>query len=460
MNTNSANKLSIGKTAAKIAVFLKNKTKQNKYSVNPMSNLNNNILYAQAGGVTAVINASAAAVIETIQKNTQHFGKTYAAINGIKGVLEEELVDLTELDQPVIDKLKYQPGAAFKACRFDLDPLEHNPEQYERVLEVFKTYNIGYFLYNGGNGSMVTAQKVSDYCCERGHKVICVGVAKTIDNDLDISHCSPGFGSAAKYIATSFIEATLDIISMHETSTKFFVMETMGRDVGWLSTAAGLVKDVVKDVPLIVLPAERRFNKAKFLARIDELIATKGYCVCAVSEGLQDEDGNYLSIAGIEHTHERDYVQLGGVGSTLAHMVGKHLNSKTHYAVPDYCQRSASHLVSQTDWQLAYDAGKASVIAAINQAHGTLPIVKKLKDEPFEYEYQNIELSLVANLEKRVPDNFISEDGMDITEQALAYLRPLVFGERQAPFKNGLPDISPIEFSKVAQTLPKFKAIK
>jgi len=419
-----------------------------------------NILYAQAGGVTAVINASAAAVIETIQQHPEFSGKTYAAINGIKGVLEEALVDLTDIDQQTVEKLKYQPGAAFKACRFDLDPLEHNPEQYERVLEVFKAYDIGYFLYNGGNGSMVTAQKVSDYCCEHGHQVTCVGVAKTIDNDLDISHCSPGFGSAAKYIATSFIEATIDIHSMHETSTKFFVMEAMGRDVGWLATAAGLVRDVIPDAPLIVLPAERAFDKERFLQRIDELIAAKGYCVCSVSEGIRDTSGNYLSIANIEHTHERDYVQLGGVGETLAHLVGQHLDSKTHSAVLDYCQRSASHLVSQTDWQLAYDAGKAAVEAALKEEHGVLPIIKKTGDQPFTYEFESIQLSEVANLEKKVPDSFITEDGMDVTDEALDYLRPLVQGERSSPFVNGLPDIAPIEFSFVEKKLSNYIAIK
>ncbi len=419
-----------------------------------------NILYAQAGGVTAVINASAAAVIETIQKHPQCFGKAYAAINGIKGVLEEDLVDLSTVSEQTIEKLKYQPGAAFKACRFDLDPLDHNPAQYERVLEVFKTYDIGYFLYNGGNGSMVTAQKVADYCCQNGHQVTCVGVAKTIDNDLDISHCSPGFGSAAKYIATSFIEAAVDIYSMHETSSKFFVMETMGRDVGWLAISAGLIKDVIPDIPLIILPAERPFSKDAFLSKVDELITSKGYCVCAVSEGIRDENGNYVSIAGVEHTHERDYVQLGGVGSTMAHWVGEHINSKTHFAIPDYCQRSASHLVSLTDWQLAYDAGKASVEAAMNGEHGVLPIIKKTSDQPFGYQFESIELSEVADLEKKVPDHFIAEDGMDITEAALEYLRPLVQGEKPLPFINGLPDLSLIEFEAVEKKLSDYIALK
>ncbi|WP_321323997.1 6-phosphofructokinase [Thiomicrorhabdus sp.] len=419
-----------------------------------------NILYAQAGGVTAVINASAAAVLETIQQHPNVFGKTYAAINGIKGVLEEDLVDLSDIDDATIDQLKYQPGAAFQACRFDLDPLEHNPEQYQRVLEVFKTYDIGYFLYNGGNGSMVTAQKVADYCCENGHPVICVGVAKTVDNDLDISHCSPGFGSAAKYVATSFIEATLDVMSMYQTSTKFYIMEAMGRNTGWLTIAAGLVKEVIPDAPLIVLPAECKFNKQAFLDKVDALVASKGFCVCAVSEGLMDENGEYISIATIEHTHERDYIQLGGVGSTLAHLVGQHLNSKTHYSVPDYCQRSASHLVSETDWQIAYQAGKASVMAAIKGEHGVLPIVKVTSEAPFTFEFINVPLIEVANLEKTVPKHFLTEDGMDVTQQAIDYLKPLVQGEKSAPFKNGLPDITPIKFKTVKPKMQQFIAIK
>ncbi|WP_127470750.1 6-phosphofructokinase [Thiomicrorhabdus aquaedulcis] len=421
---------------------------------------NNNVLYAQAGGVTAVINTSAAGVIETVQANPHIFGRCYAAINGIKGVLEEDMVDVTNMDTETLEHLKRQPGAVFKACRFDLDPIEHNTAQYDRVLEVFKAYNIGYFFYNGGNGSMVTAQKVADYCGERGHKVICVGVAKTIDNDMDLSHCSPGFGSAAKYLASSFLEATLDIQSMYQTSSKFFILEAMGRNTGWLTIAAGLVKDVIPDVPIIILPAERAFNQTAFIARIETLIAQHGYCVCCVSEGLRDEHGQYLSIASVEHTHERDYTQLGGVGAQLSHLVSEHLNSKTHCAVPDYLQRSASHIVSLTDWQMAYDAGVASVNAAINGEHGVLPVVKMCSCTPFNWQFESVNLVAVADLEKTVPDEFITADGMDITPAALDYLRPLVQGERPVKFKNGLPDIAPLNFKKLSKQLPEFIAVK
>lgn len=419
-----------------------------------------NVLYAQAGGVSAVINASAAAVIETVQKHPETFGKTYAAINGIKGVLEEEMVDLSEIDLATLDKLKYQPGAAFKACRFDLDPLEHNPQQYQRVLEVFKHYDIGYFFYNGGNGSMVTAQKVSDYCCEQGHEVICIGVAKTIDNDLALSHCSPGYGSAAKYLATSFIEATIDILSMHDTSTKFFVMEAMGRNVGWLTLAAGLVKEVIPDAPLLLLPAERPFQREAFLKRLEQLVDEKGYCVCMVSEGLQDENGNYVNITAVEHTIEQDYTQLGGVGQVIAKIAADHLDCKTHCAIPDYLQRSASHCVSLTDWEIAYGAGEAAVLAALEGEHGTLPVVVKTSDTPFNWTFESVSLQEVANLELRVPDEFISEDGMDISEAGLHYLRPLIQGEHRPDYRNGLPEISPIDFTPVEPCLSVFKAVK
>ncbi|WP_319557774.1 6-phosphofructokinase [Thiomicrorhabdus sp.] len=419
-----------------------------------------NVLYAQAGGVTAVINASAAGVIETVKSHPEAFGKAYAAINGIKGVLEEDLIDLDDVPQEQIERLKYQPGAAFQACRFDLDPLDHNPGQYRRVLEVFITYEIGYFFYNGGNGSMVTAQKVSDYCREHGHPVTCIGVAKTIDNDLALSHCSPGFGSAAKYLATSFIEATLDILSMHETSTKFFVMEAMGRNVGWLSLAPGLVKDIIPDAPLIVLPAERPFRQEAFLNRVKELIETHGYCVCSVSEGLVNPDGSYVTITGIEHTTEQDYTQLGGVAQTLAHMVSTEIGCKTHCAIPDYLQRSASHMVSQTDWQMAYDAGKASVEAAVNGEHGTLPVVEKISDEPLSWQFKSVDLQEVANLEYQVPEEFICDNSLCVTDAALDYIRPLIQGERTPQFLNGLPQIQPLEFKTIERQLPPFIAHK
>lgn len=424
------------------------------------SSQSKNVLYAQAGGPTAVINASAAGVIEMCRRHPETFGTVYAAINGIKGVLEESLVNTALLNGITLDRIKNQPGAAFQACRFDLDPQEENPQQYQRVLDVFVTYDIGYFFYNGGNGSMVTAQKVADYCSAHGHPVTCIGVAKTIDNDLALSHCSPGFGSAAKYLAASLLESTIDLYSMHNTSTKFFVLEAMGRNAGWLALSGGLIKQQMPDVPLIVLPAERAFDREKFLAKVDYFFKTKGYCTCIVSEGLADKNGDYITIENIEHTHAKDYVQLGGVAHTLGKMVADRFNCKTHSAVPDYMQRAASHLVSDTDWEMAYRAGQAAVQAALDGKHGVLPVVEVVEHNPFVWRYKNVELMAVADLEFRVPDMFISEDGMDVTQAAIDYLSPLIKGERSTDFVNGLPDLHPIEFTLVNKQLPTYTAVK
>lgn len=422
--------------------------------------MSKNVLYAQAGGITAVINASAAAVFETAQQHPETFGKVYAAINGIVGVLEERLVDMSLLTDEQIQQLKTHPGAAFEACRFDLDPLDDNPEQYERVLTVFRHYDIGYFFYNGGNGSMVTAQKVADYCTKQGHPVTCIGVAKTIDNDLDISHCSPGFGSAAKFIASSLLEVNMDLKSMHNTSTKFLAFEAMGRNTGWLTIAGGLIKNAIPDIPILILPAEKPFNKEKFLTRVKELFETKGYCLCVVSEGLQDEQGRYVSIANIEHTHLQDYTQLGGVAHSLSHMVAQETGVKTHSITPDYLQRSASHFVSKTDWEMAYEAGKAAVLAAINGEHGVLPIIELISETPFEWHFKSVDLMTVADLEKTVPDHFLTPDGMDITQAALDYLTPLIHGEIPLLFSKGLPAIRPFDYALLPQQLDAYKAVK
>jgi len=419
-----------------------------------------NIMYGQAGGVTAVINASAAAVIETAKQFPQYFGDCFAAINGIQGVLEENFVNASQMSDEEIAHMHSIPGAVFGACRFDLDPLEHNPTQYARILDIFKAYDIGYFFYNGGNGSMVTALKVAEYCQSNGHDVRCIGVAKTIDNDLALSYCSPGFGSAAKYLATSFIEAGMDVLAMHKTSTKFFVMEAMGRDVGWLSLAGSLIKEVIPNAPVIILPAEKAFNKEKFLAKVDEKIAQQGYCLCMASEGLRDESGNYLAIAGVEHTDEGDYTQLGGAGRVIADIASAHLDCKIHCAVPDYLQRSASHCVSATDWQMAYDAGKAAVIAALQGEHGTLPVVSATSESPLEWTMQSVDLEKVANLEYRVPDDFLTEDAMDVSDKGHQYLLSVIQGERPLSFQNGLPSISPIALTLCDKRLKSFDASK
>lgn len=416
-----------------------------------------NVIYAQAGGVTSVINVSAYAVFQTIKKHPTIFGKTYAALNGILGVLEENLVEIDLIDKDELARLKHLPGAAFESCRFDLDSLENNPAQYQRVLTVFKTYDIGYFFYNGGNGSMLTAQKVADFCTEQGHKVICVGIAKTIDNDLAISHCSPGFGSAAKYIATSLALATVDIQSIHKTSAQFLVMETMGRDTGWLTLSGGLVKHYLPDAPLMILPAEIRFNQPEFIKRVRQLIAEKGYCVCVVSEGIKNHQDEYLAFKQIEKTPDKNYYQLGGAGNILAEIIHQQLNIKTHSITPDYLQRTATHLVSKTDWEIAYQAGEAAVIAAKNKQHGVLPIVKKLQDNPFKYKFETVDLAKVAERDKLVPNHFIDQNNFSITQSATDYLLPLIQGEKTIPFRKGIPDILPLKLCLIKQKSLAFK---
>ena len=418
-----------------------------------------NALYAQAGGVTAVINASAAAVIETLR----HYAQTpriYAAINGIQGLLHEELVDVTDITDSELARLKSLPGGAFQACRFDLDTLENRPDQYERLLQIFSHYDIGTFFYNGGNGSMLTAQKVADYCQSKGYPLRCIGVAKTIDNDLALSHCSPGYGSAAKFLASHLLQATLDIQSMSASSTKFFVMEAMGRNVGWLALSAGLVKDVIADLPLIILPAERAFNEQAFLAKVARLIEQHGYCVCMASEGICHADGSCLAVAREEHAHGKVYRQFGGVAQKLAQRVEQALNVKTHSANPDYLQRSSALCVSATDWQMAYEAGAAAVHAAQQGAHGVLPLIQVEKSQSIsqtlQWTFKNYPLADVAELEMTVPDAFITEDGMDITEAGLDYLRPLVMGERKVEWHDGLPDLRPLQWTRVDKALPAF----
>lgn len=415
----------------------------------------NNALYAQAGGVTAVINVSAAGVIETLKKE----GKTpriYAALNGIEGLLHEELVDLTDISDQDLERLKRLPGGAFQACRFDLDSIEDRPDQYDRLLKLFGHYGIGTFFYNGGNGSMLTAQKVADYCQAKGHPLRCIGVAKTIDNDLALSHCSPGYGSAVKFLASHFLQATLDIQSMSASSTKFFVMEAMGRNVGWLALSAGLVKDVIHPLPLVILPAERPFNQPAFLLRVSELIKTHGYCVCMASEGLCDDEGHCLAVAREEHAHGKVYRQFGGVAHKLAQLVEHHLNIKTHSANPDYLQRSSALCVSNTDWQMAYEAGVAAAHAALTGEHGVLPLIQKTGDSPLTWTFRNYPLADVAELEAKVPDDFLTPDGMDVTEAALNYLRPLIQGERTLIWHNGLPDLRPLVWTRVKKQLEPF----
>jgi len=396
-----------------------------------------NAFYAQSGGVTSVINASACGVLEAARGYPDKIGKVYAGHNGIIGALREELID-TSLESPEnIAALKFTPGGAFGSCRYKLKEIQTQQAEYERLIEVFKAHNIGYFFYNGGGDSSDTAYKVSQISETLGYPITCIGIPKTVDNDLPITDCCPGFGSVAKYVATSIREASLDILSMCESSTRIFVMEVMGRHAGWIAAAGGLAQYKGQPSPQIILFPEVPFDRDKFLQRVDQVVKQDGYCAMVVSEGAQYADGRFLADAGV--TDAFGHTQLGGVAPFIANMIKAELGYKYHWAVSDYLQRSARHIASQTDLEQAYAVGKAAVELAVQGKNAVMPVIVREQDAPYLWSIGEAPLSQVANVEKKMPLNFISEDGFGITEEARRYLSPLIVGESYPPYKNGVP---------------------
>lgn len=410
------------------------------------------LLYAQSGGVTAVINTTAAAVITTARAKGV---KVLAARNGIIGALREELIDTSRESAASITALAHTPGGAFGSCRFKLKSIEADRERYARLIDVFKAHDIRYFLYNGGNDSADTANKVSQIAREFDYPLTCIGVPKTVDNDLAVTDCCPGFGSAAKYTAVSLREAALDVASMAESSTKVFVMEVMGRHAGWLAAAAGLAGKGADDAPHIILFPEIPFDEAKFLAAVDATVKRVGWCAVAVSEGLRTPDGKFLAEAGGKDAF--GHVQLGGVGPAIAQRVKDKLGYKQHWAVPDYLQRSARHLASKTDVDHAWAVGEAAVKFALAGRNAVMPVIVRTSDAPYRWKIEAAPLSKVANHEKTLPKNFIRKDGYGITDKARAYLEPLIRGESPPPYgKDGLPKYVTLKNTPVAKKLPGY----
>jgi 6-phosphofructokinase 1 len=396
-----------------------------------------NAFYAQSGGVTAVINATACGVIETARKNKSRIGNVYAGRNGIIGALKEDLIDTGKETSRAIAALRHTPGGAFGSARYKLKGIDENRAQYERLIEVFQAHDIGYFFYNGGNDSMDTAQKVSLVARRLGFPVTCLGIPKTVDNDLPVTDTCPGFGSVAKYVAVSTREAALDVLSMAETSTKVFILEVMGRHAGWIAAAAGLAGEKPEDAPHIILFPEIPFEQAVFLKRVKESVETFGYCVIVVSEGARYADGRFLAEAGT--TDAFGHAQLGGVAPVVANMVRENLGFKFHYAVADYLQRSARHIASAVDVKQAYAVGEAAVRMALAGKNAVMPVIRRLSDQPYRWRIDEAPLSRVANKEKKLPRKFISADGFAITAAARRYLSPLILGEDYPPYNNGLP---------------------
>lgn len=396
-----------------------------------------NAFYAQSGGVTAVINASACGVIETARQHEDKIGKVFAGRNGIIGALTEDLIDTSQETAEAIAALRYTPSGAFGSCRYKLKGLEENKAEYERLIEVFKAHNIGYFFYNGGGDSQDTAHKVSQLGQSMGYPITCVGVPKTVDNDLPITDNCPGFGSVAKYVAVSIREAAFDVASMAKTSTKIFVMEVMGRHAGWIAAAGGLAAEKEGDAPHIILFPEIVFDEEAFLDKVKRSVDSFGYCAIVVSEGVRNEAGKFLAEAGTRDAF--GHAQLGGVAPVIAELVKGKLGHKYHWAVADYLQRAARHIASKTDVDQAYAVGKAAVELALEGQNAVMPTIVRVSEDPYRWEIGSTDLSKVANVEKMMPRDFISEDGLGITEKCRRYLQPLIYGEDYPPYKNGLP---------------------
>jgi len=412
-----------------------------------------NAFYAQSGGVTAVINASAAGVIETARANRSRIGRVLAGRNGIIGALTEDLIDTGKESARDIAALRHTPAGAFGSCRYKLKSIEESRAQYQRIIDVFRAHDIGYFFYNGGNDSADTCLKVAQIAETLDYPLIAVHVPKTVDNDLVVTDNCPGFGSVAKYVATSMREAAFDVASMAKTSTKVFVLEVMGRHAGWITAAVGMAEDAATPIPLVLLFPEVPFDEAKFMDAVDARVRQFGYCCVGVSEGLQNAEGKLMAEAGTRDAF--GHAQLGGVGPLIAKLVQDRLRYKYHWAVADYLQRAARHLASKTDLEQSYAVGRAAVRLALQGRNAVMPAIIRVSDRPYRWKIAAAPLREVANKEKMLPRDFISADGYGITDKARAYLAPLMKGEAPPPYRDGLPQyvrLKNIEVPKKLET--------
>ncbi|NUZ05499.1 diphosphate--fructose-6-phosphate 1-phosphotransferase [Piscinibacter koreensis] len=411
-----------------------------------------NAFYAQSGGVTAVINASACGVIETARRNAGRIGTVYAGLNGIIGALTEDLIDTGRESDADIAALRSTPSGAFGSCRYKLKSLDKNRREYERLIEVFKAHDIGYFFYNGGGDSADTCFKVSQLSQSMGYPLQAIHVPKTVDNDLPITDCCPGFGSVAKYVAVSALEASFDVRSMARTSTKVFVLEVMGRHAGWIAAAGGLIEQ--HGIPVVILFPEIEFDRAAFIAQVDRKVKEYGYCTVVVSEGCHHPDGTFLAEQGTRDAF--GHAQLGGAAPVVAGMVKEALGHKFHWATADYLQRAARHIASRTDVEQAYAVGRRAVELALDGANAVMPTIERVSDAPYEWRIGSAPLSEVANVEKFMPRDFITEDGFGITDACRRYLQPLIQGEDAPTYRDGLPVYVTLKNALVEKKLTPF----
>ena len=413
-----------------------------------------NAFYAQSGGVTPVINASAAGVLDAAAKYPERINKVYAGEDGIIGALTENLIDTSLLSSSEITGLKYTPSGAFGSCRYKLKSLQEHQAEYQRLIEVFKAHDIRYFFYNGGGDSQDTSHKVSQLGDSMDYPICCIGVPKTIDNDLPFTDCSPGFASVAKYVAVSILEASMDVASMSSSSTKVFVMEVMGRHAGWIAAAGGLAADERGLGPDIIVFPEIDFNQAEFLAKVEQTVIDKGHCAIVVSEGAHNSDGTFLADSGTRDAF--GHAQLGGVAPVVANMIKEKLNLKCHWAVCDYLQRAARHIGAAVDVEHAYALGSAAVEFAMAGKNAVMPTIVRTNQSPYTWEIGEAKLAKVANIEQALPPEYISEDGFFITQACRDYLAPLIDGESYPSYTAGLPDYVVLNKQKVSKKLPAF----
>ena len=415
-----------------------------------------NIFYAQSGGVTPVINATAAGVIDAYNKNKKSFGKLYVGKNGILGALNEELIDISKENKTQLALLKQTPGGAFGSCRLKLSDFKKSKKDFNRLYEVFKKHNIRYFFYNGGGDSQDTTNKVSKFFKEKNYSIICIGLPKTIDNDLPVTDNCPGFGSVAKYIATSTLEASLDVKSMCETSTKVFILEVMGRHAGWLAASAGVIKEKAGDAPHLILFPEIQFNQSSFLKKVKETTIKYGYCVIVASEGIKDNKNKFLSDSGLKDSF--GHAQLGGVAPVLSSIITNKLKYKVHWAVSDYLQRAARHIASTVDVDQAYALGLESIKVAKLDNNIMLTIKSTKMKQKYKWSISSTNLNNVANVEKMLPKKFIKSNGFEITKSCKEYISSLIQGEDYPSYDNGVPKYAKLECKTVKKKLPAYKS--
>ncbi len=421
------------------------------------SGFGKNAVYAQSGGVTSVINASAYGMIQAARKS-KAFGQLYAGLDGINGVLDENLIDLAQESSASLEALRYTPAGAFGSCRKKLQDLEKHSEEFQRIVDVLAAHDVGTFFYNGGNDSMDTVAKLATFAKQKSYPLRVIGIPKTIDNDLPITDNSPGFGSVAKYNAVSMMEASLDTEAMSRDSTKVFVLETMGRNAGWIAAATGLASRHEEDGPHLILLPEVPFNANKFLQAVTRSVTAHGICSITVSEGLQNEKGEFVSEVGGKDAF--GHTQLGGVGHYIQMLVNRETKLKTHGAVLDYCQRSGRHLASGTDVSQAIACGAHAVALAEQGLSGVMVTIQRTSDRPYAWSTGHTDASNIANQEKMLTPDMIREDGYHITQKFRDYCLPLIQGEDAPPYEQGLPAYVRLKKALVPKKLPGFKAKK